>query len=140
MKAENTDKIREKLISLIEAEYESDASFERAFGIPEKTVNNWRRSKSASFMRMLEDLAGFFRMNVGELMDIPITGTSTELSEEEVALLSLYRKTRTMPPKMRGALRDNLESTISMYITAYSELKKSERKLKQKEKEKKSAE
>lgn len=91
-------------------------------------------------MRMLEDLAGFFRMNVGELMDIPITGTSTELSEEEVALLSLYRKTRTMPPKMRGALRDNLESTISMYITAYSELKKSERKLKQKEKEKKSAE
>ena len=132
MKNENTERIREKLIALIEAEYESDAAFERALGVKEKTVNNWRRGRSASFMRMLEPLSAVFRMNVGELMDIPITGASTELSEDELRLVTLYRKTRTMPQKMRHALGETLENTINMYLTAHSEMRRNERKLKQK--------
>ena len=124
MKNENTEKIREKLILLIEAEYESDASFERALGLKEKTVNNWRRGLSSSFMKMLEELARAFRMNVSELMDIPLSGGASELSEDELRLLSLFRKTRTMPQKMRYALSETLESTINMYIKAYNETKK----------------
>ena len=38
MKNENTERIRERVISLIESEYESDAAFERALGLAE---NNW---------------------------------------------------------------------------------------------------
>ena len=124
MKNETTERIREKLIALIEAEYESDAAFERALGVKEKTVNNWRRGRSASFMRMLEPLSAVFRMNVGELMDIPITGASTELSEDELRLVTLYRKTRTMPQKMRTALRETVENVITLYIKTASEIKK----------------
>ncbi len=133
MKNGNTERIREKLLSLIEAEYESDAAFERTVGLAEKTVNNWRRGRSASFMRMLEELSGVFRMNVGELMDIPLSSTSAELSEDELRLVTLYRKTRTMPQKMRHALGETLDNTINMYITAHQEMKRNERRLKQKD-------
>ena len=133
MKSDNIEKIREKLLLLIEAEYESDAAFERTVGLREKTVNNWRRGRSSSFMKMLEELASVFRMNIGELMEIPVTGASTELSDEELRLVTLYRKTRTMPQKMRHALGDALENTINLYLVAYSEVKRSERRARSKE-------
>ena len=135
MKNDNTAVIRDKILALIEAEYESDAAFERAFMIPEKTVNNWRRGRSSSFMRMLPELSEKFKMNVGEIMDMPVKGDSSELSDGELALIQLYRKTRTMPEKMRSSLYTTLETTINMYIQAHHEMKRNERRLKQKAKE-----
>lgn len=135
MKNGNTAVIRDKILALIEAEYESDAAFERAFMIPEKTVNNWRRGRSSSFMRMLPELSERFKMNVGEIMDMPVKGDTSELSEGELSLIQLYRKTRTMPEKMRSSLYTTLETTINMYIQAHHEMKRNERRLKQKAKE-----
>ena len=138
MKNEATERIRERVLGLIESESESDAAFEREFGLKEKTINNWRRGRSASFMKILPELSEKFKMNVGELMDIPLMGDSSELSEDELALLQLYRKTRTMPDKMRSSLRTTLDSTINMYIAANQELKRRERKYRQREKGEKS--
>ncbi len=135
MKSETTELIREKILLLIDSEYESDAAFERAFDIPEKTVNNWRRGRSASFMRMLPDISERFSMNVSELMNIPLRGDSSELSDDEIELLSLYRKTRTMPEKMRSALRSTLDTTINMYIAANQEIRRAQRRIKAKEKD-----
>lgn len=114
----STDKIRERVLSLIDSEFESDAAFEREMGLREKTVNNWRRGRSASFMRMLPVLSEKFGVNVGEILDIPLSGDSTELSEEEIEILTLYRRAHVLPKKMRRALKETLESTINMYITA----------------------
>lgn len=127
MKNENTEKIRERILSLIDSEFESDAAFERAVGIPDKTVNNWRRGRSASFMRMLPTLSEKFRVNVGELLNIPLRRDTSELSEEELHLLHLYRKSRIMPDKMRHALRETLEMTIELYIKSLSEVKATSR-------------
>ena len=138
MKNEATERIRERVLGLIEAESESDAAFEREFGLKEKTINNWRRGKSASFMKMLPEFAEKFKMNVGELMDIPVQGESSELSSDELSLITLYRKTRTMPEKMRTSLRTTLDNTITMYIAANQELKRRERKNRQREKGQKS--
>lgn len=124
----NTERIRARVLSLIEAEYESDAAFERALGIPDKTVNNWRRGRSSSFMRMLPELSERFRVNIGELMDMPLRRDTSELSEEELHLLHLYRKSRVLPEKMRHALRETLEKTITLYISSYSEIKNNTRK------------
>ena len=135
MKNGTTELIREKLLLLIDSEYESDAAFERAFEIPEKTVNNWRRGRSASFMRMLPEISERFSMNVSELMNIPLRSDTSELSEDEIELLQLYRKTRTMPEKMRSALRTTLDTTINMYISAHQEMRRTERKIRAKEKE-----
>ena len=118
MEKEKIEIIRERIISLIESEYESDAAFERSVNLPEKTVNNWRRGRSASFMRMLPALSGVFGVNVGELLDIPLREDSTELSEEEIELLTLYRRAHLLPKKMRIALKETLASTINMYIVA----------------------
>ena len=42
-----TRKTANIIINLIEEKYESDAVFERALGVPPKTVNNWKRGTSA---------------------------------------------------------------------------------------------
>lgn len=123
MKTDNTERIRVRILALIESEFESDAAFERALGLADKTVNNWRRARSSSFMKMLPRLADEFKVNIGELMDLPLRRDTSELSEEELHLLRLYRKSRSMPEQMRSALRETLESTINLYLNSYSEVK-----------------
>lgn len=127
MKKANQSKTRERIISLIEAEFESDAAFERAMGLAEKTVNNWRRDRSASYMKMLPELAEKFGVNVTELLDVPLSGDSSELSEEEMHLVHLYRKSRTLPPKMRSALVKTLETTINLYVDSAKAIKDSKK-------------
>ena len=127
MKKANQSKTRERIISLIEAEFESDAAFERALGLAEKTVNNWRRDRSASYMKMLPELAEKFGVNVTELLDMPLSGDSSELSEEEMHLVHLYRKSRTLPPKMRSALVKTLETTINLYVDSAKAIKDSKK-------------
>lgn len=124
---EATEKIRESVLSLINAEFESDAAFEREMNLNEKTVSNWRRGRSASFMRILPQLSELFGVNVGALLDIPLRDDSSELSEEELELLTLYRKSHVLPKKMRLALKQTIESTVNMYITAYAEQKQTKK-------------
>ena len=121
---EATEKIRERVLALIDSECESDASFERELGLSEKTVSNWRRGRSASFMRHLPELSELFGVNVGELLDIPLSADGDQLSDEERELLTLYRKSHVLPKKMRRALTETLESTINMYIAAGESRKK----------------
>lgn len=127
MKKENQNRTRARVLSLIEAEFESDAAFERAMGLAEKTVNNWRRDRSASYMKMLPELAEKFGVNVTELLDVPLSGDSSELSEEEMHLVHLYRKSRTLPPKMRSALVKTLETTINLYVDSAKAIKDSKK-------------
>jgi len=123
MKADNTERIRVRILTLIESEFESDAAFERAMGLGDKTVNNWRRARSASFMKMLPKLSEVFKVNIGELMDMPLRRDTSELSEEELHLLKLYRRSRSMPDPMRKALRETLETTINLYINSCNDVK-----------------
>ncbi len=123
MSRENAENIRERVLSLIDSEFESDASFEREVGLPEKTVSNWRRGRSASYMKMLPRLSEKFKVNVGELLDMPLSSDTSELSEDELALLKLYRKSRTLPQKLRVALRKTLENTIELYMESAADIK-----------------
>lgn len=116
---EATEKIRERVLSLIDSEFESDAAFEREMDLAEKTVNNWRRGRSSSFMRILPQLSELFGVNIGELMDLPLRDDSSELSDEEIELLTLYRRTHLLPKKQRLALKQTLEATINMYLISH---------------------
>lgn len=118
MKGE-TEKIRERVLLLIDSEFESDAAFERELDLAEKTVSNWRRGRSSSFMRILPRLSELFGINIGELLDIPIRDDSSELSDEELELLSLYREAHVLPKKQRIALKQTLEATINMYLSSH---------------------
>ena len=122
MKRADMTYTKERVLALIENEYESDAAFEREMGLPPKTVNNWRRGRSSSFMRMLPRFAEDFDISLGELLDVPIQKDTSELSDAELHLLLLYRRSRILPESMRTALRETLESTINLYINSASEL------------------
>jgi transcriptional regulator with XRE-family HTH domain len=115
---------------LIESEYESDAAFEREMELGEKTVSNWRRGRSSSYMRILPRLSERFGVNVSELLDMPIGGDFSDLSEDEAELLTLYRKTNVLPKKVRRALRQTLETTINMYLSLGESEKKNKTKAK----------
>jgi transcriptional regulator with XRE-family HTH domain len=127
MKKENQSRTKERILSLIDAEFESDAAFERAMGLAEKTVNNWRRDRSASYMKMLPELAEKFGVNVTELLNVPLSGDSSELSEEELHLIHLYRKSRILPAPMRMALVKTLETTINLYVDSAKAIKESKK-------------
>ena len=115
------ESIRERVLMLIDSEYESDAAFEREMELSEKTVSNWSRGRSSSFMRILPQLSDRFGVNLGELFDMPIRSDSSELSDEETEILTLYRKSRILPKKMRLALRNTIEATINMYVASAEE-------------------
>ena len=124
-KAYDEQRTAERIIALIDSEFDSDASFEREVGLAPKTVNNWRRGRSASFMKMLPKLAEAFDVSVGELLDMPITSESGELSEDEIELLTLYRKSAILSPKQKIALTKTLESVINLYLSSAVDKKKS---------------
>lgn len=115
-KNEKHEKIRERVLSLISSEFESDAAFERAMCLNEKTVNNWRRGRSSSYMRILPELSERFRVNIGEILDMPLRKDTSELSEDELRLLYLYRRSRILPARLRQGLFETLESVITLYI------------------------
>lgn len=128
MKTEANTTTREKILLLIESEYDSDAAFEREVGLQSKTVNNWRRGRSASYMKMLPRLAEAFEVSVGELLDMPITRDSADLSDDEMELLTLYRKSGILSAKQRIALTKTLESVINLYLSSAPDKKKNKKK------------
>ena len=132
-KKEENERVRARVLSLIDAEFESDASFERTLGLADKTVNNWRRGRSNSYMKILPSLSERFSVNVGELLDMPVRQDTSELSEDEIKLLTLYRKARTMPPKLRNAMNETIGGVVNLYLRTFSELKTKNRKEKKDE-------
>ena len=120
------DEVRtaERIISLIDSEFDSDASFEREVGLAPKTVNNWRRGRSASFMKMLPRLAEVFEVSVTELLDVPISSAGQDLSEDEMELLTLYRKCSGLTARQRLSLSKTLESVINLYLNSIPEKRK----------------
>ena len=89
------------ILSLIGGTYASDAAFERACGLPPKTVSNWRRGRCASD-RLGVDAAALLSP------DAPTEG----LSPEEQTLLDAFRKTRSLPGEARAELLRTLLTVI----------------------------
>ena len=127
MNSETIKQTREKVLALIESEYESDAAFEREMGLQSKTVNNWRRGRSSSYMKMLPEISEKFGVNIGELLDMPVRRDTSELSDDEVRLLQSYRRTRTLPKELRTALCQTLDGVIDLYVSSARQLKDKKR-------------
>lgn len=124
---ENQEKVRERVLLLIEAEFGSDAAFERTMGLPQKTVNNWRRSRSSSYMKMLPEISEKFGINVSELLDMPVRRDTSELSDDEVKLLQSFRRTRSLPNEMRTALFQTIDGVIELYVSSANQVKDGKR-------------
>ena len=120
MVQENVARTGEILFSLIELKFSSDAAFERAANLPPKTVNNWKRGRSSSFMKMLPELAALFGVSVKDLLctDEAEASGSQQLTAEEQEFLALFRATSSLSDKERAALTETVRSTIDLYMAA----------------------
>lgn len=115
MKRKN-DRVRETVLALLSEHYGSDAAFERAAQLPPKTVSNWRRGRSASYMRMLPQLASLFGVRVGDLLS-----SEGEGDLAEARLVRLWRMTAGLPDEEREALAETLETTVRLYLVSRGE-------------------
>ncbi len=120
MGQEGVARTGEVLFSLIELKFSSDAAFERAANLPPKTVNNWKRGRSSSFMKMLPELAALFGVSVKDLLctDEAEASGSQQLTAEEQEFLALFRATSSLSDKERAALTETVRSTIDLYMAA----------------------
>jgi transcriptional regulator with XRE-family HTH domain len=124
MGQEHVAQTGEIIFSLIEMRYGSDAAFERAANLPPKTVNNWRRGRSSSYMKMLPELATLFSVSIQELMRTDASESGLRLSAEEQELLTLFRATDGLSEKERAALTETIRNTIDLYISTRGGQKK----------------
>lgn len=118
--------VRRRLLALLSDAYESDAAAERAIGLPPKTVSNWRAGRSCSYMRLLPQLAEHLDVGVSELLAMPVTEGTVELSREERSLIAAYRQAQELPPPLREALHRTLEDVIRLYTESAASLQSQE--------------
>ncbi len=105
--------IGETVTRLISEQFPSDAAFERMIGLPPKTVSNWRRGRSATYMKMLPALEAALGDDLSAyLHDTPASDGS--LSKEEEKLLRAWRSAAPLSPDARRALCTTLVNMIKL--------------------------
>ena len=122
MGQKHVEQTGEIIFSLIEMRSGSDAAFERAANLPPKTVNNWRRGRSSSFMKMLPELAALFSVSVRDLLQAEGGATGADgLTAEEQELLAMFRATGNLSERERAALTETIRNTIDLYLASHGE-------------------
>ena len=119
MGQEHIVKTGETVFSLIELHYSSDAAFERAANLPPKTVNNWRRGRSSSYMKMLPELAALLGVSVHDLLHTEGGDERTlHLTTQEQEFLTMFRAAGELSKRERAALTETIRNTIDLYLAS----------------------
>ena len=87
----------ERVIGLISEKYPSDAAFEREIGIPQRTVADWKRRKSKSYLKMIPQLCEALNVTTDYLLgrvdehdgNLPAFPKTKERSGEEMVTVKL---------------------------------------------------
>lgn len=108
---EHTEQTKEMLFTLIAERFGTDSAFEEAAGLAPKTVSNWRRGRSASFMKMLPHLAPVLGVRAGSLLP-----AGEAESEDDARIMRLWRAAIALPNAERAALLDTIESVVRLYL------------------------
>jgi hypothetical protein len=116
MGQEKVARTGEIIFSLIEIRYGSDAAFERAANLPPKTVNNWRRHRSSSYMKLLPELAALFDVSVQDLLGEEDGAPKLSATEEE--LLAMFRAASGLSEREKAALTETIRNTIDLYLAS----------------------
>lgn len=115
MARDNVIRTSEIIFSLIDLQFGSDAAFERAANLPPKTVNNWRRHRSSSYMKLLPELASLFGVSVQDLLG---EEDRVALSASEQQLLTMFRATSGLSEREKAALTETIKNTIDLYLAS----------------------
>jgi len=58
------------ILALIKERHGSDAEFEKAFGLKEKTIDSWKRKNSQAYYKKLPDLCKYFNVSSDFLLGL----------------------------------------------------------------------
>ena len=110
-----------EIFALIERRFGSDAAFERAANLPPKTVNNWRRGRSSSYMKMLPELARLLGVSTYALLGESGGAQSPALTQEECELLTMFRAADGLNAQEKSALAATIRNTIDLYLASHTQ-------------------
>jgi transcriptional regulator with XRE-family HTH domain len=110
---DDTRQVGERITNLISLRFDTDVAFEKACGLPSKTVSNWRRGRSASYMKILPQISHLLGVDVKELLSGNVT-EAVVMTKEEATLLDAFRRTREMSHGERAALLQTLLTMIRL--------------------------
>ena len=91
------------------------AAFERALNLPQKTVSNWRRGVSHSYLSMLPQIAYLLSTTTDHLLGNE-EKADAEWAREAECLHALFVKAKKLPPHRREALYHTLEDVMKLYF------------------------
>ena len=91
------------------------AAFERAMGLPPKTVSNWRRGVSHSYLSMLPQISQLLSTTPDVLLG-NFEKAEEEWTKEAEYLHTLFAKAKHLPPHRREALYRTLEDVMKLYF------------------------
>jgi hypothetical protein len=108
------ESVSKNLFHLIEISFSSDAAFERAASLPPKTVSNWRRGRSATYMKMLPTLASVLGVNPRDL--IGEEAKDGVENAEEARIWHLLRRAGQLPEGEKSRLYAALTSVLTLAL------------------------
>lgn len=66
--------VLDKILELIRGRQMTDKEFEQELGLPPKTVSDWRRGRSKSYLKHIGKIAKFFGVSADSLFGLPQPG------------------------------------------------------------------
>jgi len=79
--------IKERVLTLIENRFGSDAEFERTANLKEKTVYDWKRGKSESYLKIIPNLCKLFNVTSDYLYFGTTQAGDITLTDFQIAVL-----------------------------------------------------
>ena len=100
----------EIILDLIKINYSSDVAFEEAAGLKRKTVDNWKRGLSKSYLKMIPKLCELFNVKPDYILGIEIP----DATSEHPALTEHQLLVKMVNERAKGKSSDALKEIIAM--------------------------
>ena len=91
------------------------AAFERVMNLPPKTVSNWRRGVSHSYLAMIPQISRLLHTTPDVLLG-ETEKAEAEWIEETRRLQEMYMRAKDLPRHRRLALCRTLEAVMKLYM------------------------
>ena len=100
----------ETISKLIKRDFQSDVAFEKSLGLKPKTVSNWKRGLSTSYLKMIPQLCETFNVSTDYLLGRAVP-TAAELQQSvSPEVIEMLEKIKDLSPEKRAQVRGYLDS------------------------------
>lgn len=115
MQNEYAKRVGENLFRVVKQKFRSNAAFEREAGLPAKTMNNWQRGRSASYLKILPQLADVLGVPLVVLTAVQPEDGET-LTDHELELLRIYRSLLPLSEEKRDRFVRSIAELASLLV------------------------